>query len=82
MTLAAAITFIETDLEVNLLPVVIGALQIIQKNPSALGAAAAEAYLIANAPVALLAAEQTALNGAINTLSARLQAVLAAAKSS
>jgi hypothetical protein len=80
MSLSSTIAYIESDLEIALIPVVIGALQIFQKNPNLLGAAAAEAYILANAPAALLTAEAGAVNGAINTLNTKLQALLAAAQ--
>lgn len=72
--LANAIAFIKSDLEVNLIPVIIGALQILAKSPNALGVAAAEAYVLGNAPTALLAVEQAAITQGIAALSAFLQA--------
>ncbi len=76
------IQMLKNNLEVDLLPVAIGALQVYQKNPSVEGAAAAEAYALGNAPAALLTAKVSLLQTAINDLSAelaKLQAVKPAA---
>jgi hypothetical protein len=78
--LSNALAFIESDVEVTLIPVVIGALGILQKNPNALGLAAAESYVLANAPAALLSAETTTVNAAIGSLNTKLQALLASAQ--
>lgn len=81
--LSNALALIKGDLEVDGLPVLIGALQILQKNPTILGVDAAEAYLLGNMPAALLTAETSLLQQGINDLSAdfaKLQAAAAAAK--
>jgi hypothetical protein len=70
---------IKGDLEIALLPVGIGALQVLQKSPNAAGVLAAEAYLLGNAPAALLAGETQALQSGINDLEAKLAALQAAA---
>lgn len=76
--LSNALAVIKGDLEVAGLPVLIGALGVLQKSPNALGVAAAEAYLLGNAPAALLAAETTVLSQGIADLNAKLQALMAA----
>jgi hypothetical protein len=77
--LTNALNLIKGDLEIDLLPVVIGALQILQKSPNAMGVASAEAYLLGNAPAALLSLETSLLQTGISDLNARLQALMAAA---
>ena len=76
--LDAALTLIKSNLEVNLLPVIIGALQVLQKDPSVVGIAAAEAYLLGNAPAALLIAKATLMQTVINDLNAQMQKLVAA----
>lgn len=73
-----ALNFIKSDLEVTLIPVVIGALQAYQKSPGALGLAAAELYVLGNAPAALLQAESGVISAGIADLNAILQTELAA----
>ncbi len=77
--LSNALALIKGTLEVDGLPLVIGALQVLQKSPNAAGALAAEAYLLGNAPAALLSAETSLLQQGINDLQARLAALTAAA---
>ena len=72
------ITLLEGNLEVNLIPVAIGALQILQKNPSILGIEAAKAYVLGNAPAALLNGATTLLQQEITALTAKLAAMQAA----
>jgi hypothetical protein len=76
--LSNLLNLIKGDLEVDLLPVAIGALQVLQKNPSALGAGEAEAYVLGNAPAALLAGETQLLQTGINDLNAIFQKMQAA----
>jgi hypothetical protein len=78
--LSNALAVIKGDLEASGIPVLIGALQILQKSPNAMGVAAAEAYLLGNAPAALLSAETNLLQQGITDLNAKLQALLAAAQ--
>lgn len=78
--LSSFIAFVEAELEVDFIPIAIGALAILQKSPNALGAAAAEAYVLANAPAALLAAETGTVTAGINALNTKLQSWLAAAQ--
>lgn len=73
--LSSALTLIKGDLQVDLLPVIIGALQVLQKSPGGQGVLAAEAYLLGNAPAALIATEAQLLQQGIADLEARLQAV-------
>jgi hypothetical protein len=77
--LTNALNLIKGELQLDLLPVVIGALQVLQKSPNAMGVAAAEAYLLGNAPAALLSLETSLLQTGISDLSARLQALQTAA---
>lgn len=77
--LSNLVAFLKSDLEVELLPVAIGGLQILQKNPSAAGALAAEAYVLGNAPAALLAGEAALLQQGVNDLQAELAAAQAQA---
>ena len=77
--LSNALNFIKGDLEVSLLPVVIGALQVLQKSPNGAGVLAAEAYLLGNAPTALVSLETSLLQQGIADLSAKLTALQAAA---
>jgi hypothetical protein len=72
------ITLIEGNLEADLLPVAIGALQILQKNPSVLGIEAAKAYVLGNAPAALMSGATTLLQQEIAALTAKLTALQAA----
>lgn len=54
------VQLIKGDLETTGIPVAIGALQILSKNGvNAASVAAAELYLLGNAPAALITAEQT-----------------------
>jgi hypothetical protein len=72
------ITLIKTQFEVDLIPVAIGAFQILQKSPNLLGAEAAEAYILGNAPAALLSGATTLLQQEIAALTAKLTAFQAA----
>ena len=76
--LSNALALIKGDLEVTLLPVVIGALQVLAKSPGAQGVLAAEAYLLGNAPAALISGETALLQQGITDLNAKLQALEAA----
>lgn len=70
------------DAAVDLAPVAIGALQTLQKSPGLLGVAAAKAYLLGNAPAALLKLESDFTSQAVNALQndlTNLQAQAAAA---
>jgi hypothetical protein len=69
------ITLIKSNLEVDLIPVAIGALQILEKNPNILGIDAAEAYILGNAPAALLSSETSLLQQVIASLTAKLLAM-------
>jgi hypothetical protein len=69
------ITLIKNSFEPDLIPVAIGALQILAKNPTILGADAAEAYVLGNAPAALLAGATTLLQQEIAALTAKLTAL-------
>lgn len=73
------ITIIKSNLEVDLIPVIIGAMQILQKSPNAAGVMAAEAYILGNAPAALLAGATTLLQQEIAALTAKLTAMQTAA---
>lgn len=80
--LTNALTLIKGDISADGIPVLIGALQQFTKpNPLGVGgqAAAAELYLLGNAPGALIAAETTLLQQAVQDLSARLSALQTAA---
>jgi hypothetical protein len=68
------LTLLEGNLEQDLLPVAIGALQILQKNPSILGVEAAKDYVLGNAPAALLAGEAQLMQQEILILSVKLAA--------
>lgn len=72
------LSLIKGELEVSALPVVIGALQILQKSPDAAGVMAAEAYVLGNMPAALLTGATTLLQEQIMALSAKLAALQAA----
>jgi hypothetical protein len=74
----ALISLIEGNLEANLIPVGIGALQILEKDPGLLGIEAAKAYVMGNAPAALLAGATSLLQQEIAALNAKLQAMQAA----
>jgi hypothetical protein len=74
----ALLNLIKGDLEVDLIPVGIGALQILEKTPGVLGIEAAEAYVLGNAPAALLAGATSLLQQEIAALNAKLQAMQAA----
>jgi hypothetical protein len=76
--LSNAMALIKGELEVTGVPIVIGALQILQKSPNAMGVAAAEAYLLGNAPAALLSGEAVLLQTTINDLNAQLAKLQAA----
>jgi hypothetical protein len=76
--LTNALNVIKGDLEVTALPVLIGALGVLEKSPNALGVAAAEAYLLGNLPPALLSAETALMTQVIADLNAKLQALMAA----
>lgn len=69
------ITLIESNLEADLIPVAIGGLQILQKNPNLLGIEAAKAYVLGNAPAALLSGATTLLQQEIAALTAKLTAL-------
>lgn len=77
--LSNLLSLIKGDLEVDLLPVAIGGLQVLQKSPNAAGVAAAEAYVLGNAPAALLTGEAQLAQTVINDLSAELAKLQAAA---
>jgi len=72
------ITLLEGNLELDLIPVLIGAMQIVQKNPSLLGIEAAKAYVLGNAPAALLSGATTLLQQEITVLTTKLAALQAA----
>jgi hypothetical protein len=72
------ITLIKSNLEVDLIPVAIGAMQILQKQPNLLGAEAAEAYILGNAPAALLSGATSLLQEEVAALQAKLTALQAA----
>jgi hypothetical protein len=76
--LSNAMALIKGELEVTGIPIVIGALQILQKSPNAAGVLAAEAYVLGNAPAALLTGEASLLQTAITDLSAQLAKLQAA----
>jgi hypothetical protein len=80
--LTNALALIKGDIDVDGIPVLIGALQQFTK-PNPLGiqgqATAAELYLIGNAPAALITAETTLLQQAVTDLTARLTALQTAA---
>lgn len=71
------LAFLKGDLEVELLPVAIGALGVAQKTPGAEGIVAAEAYVLGNAPAALLAGQASVMQVGINDLQAQLAAAQA-----
>jgi hypothetical protein len=71
------LTLIKGTIEVDLIPVAIGALQIVQKSPNLLGIEAAEAYVLGNAPAALLAGATSVLQQEIAALEAKLAALQA-----
>ena len=71
------LTLLKDTLEVDLIPVAIGALQIYQKSPNILGLEAAEAYVLGNAPAALLAGATSVLQQEVSTLAAALAAAQA-----
>jgi hypothetical protein len=77
--LSTFIALLKNNLEVELLPVAIGGLQILQKSPNAAGIVAAEAYVLGNAPAALLAGETQVLQAGITDLQAQLAKLQAAA---
>lgn len=64
------LNFIKGTLEVDLLPVAGGAVAVLQKSPNAAGVAAAQLYILGNAPVALLTAEGAGISTALSDLSA------------
>lgn len=71
------LSFLKGELEVTAIPVIVGALGVLQKNPNALGVAAAEAYFLGNAPAALVTGETALLQNSFQTLTATLQALQA-----
>jgi hypothetical protein len=77
--LSDALNLLKGQLEVDLIPVIVGALGVLQKNPGPVGVAAAEAYLLGNAPAALLTAETGLLQQTINDLEAQLAKLTPAA---
>jgi hypothetical protein len=80
--LSNSLALIKGDISADGIPVLIGALQqFIKPNPLGLAgqASAAELYLLGNAPGALIAAETTLLQQAVQDLSARLTALQTAA---
>lgn len=79
MSLQTVLNFIKSDVEVELIPVVVGALNIIEKQPGAPGLLAAEAYVLGNAPAALIAGQTQLLQEGINDLNAELAKIQAAA---
>ena len=78
--LSQFLSFLESNLEVDLIPVAQGALAIVQKNPSVAGVLAAKLYVVGNAPVALVQAETSIVQGAINVAATDLAGVLASAE--
>lgn len=68
-----------TDVEVNAIPAVVSAIGVFQKNPSAAGAAAAEAALLGTVPAALVTAETQFVQTELTAISSVLQGVLARA---
>lgn len=72
------ITLLKSNLELDLIPIAIGAFQILEKSPNAAGAMAAEAYVLGNAPAALLSGATSVLQQEIAMLTAKLQALQAA----
>jgi hypothetical protein len=73
------LTLIESNLEIDLIPVGIGALQILQKSPNLAGIEAAKLYILGNAPAALLSGATSILQQEITALTAKLVAYQAAA---
>lgn len=71
-SLSAFLTFVKNDLKKEFIPIAIGALQEAEKTPGALGIAAAEAYVLGNAPAALLQEETSVIQQGISDLQARL----------
>jgi hypothetical protein len=69
------IALIKNDFEPELIPVAIGALQILLKSPNLLGVEAAEAYILGNAPAALLSGATTLLQQEVAALEAKLTAL-------
>lgn len=71
-----AFNLLKGDLEADGIPVVIGALSILQKQGvNVASLAAAKVYVLGNAPAALLAAEQTFAQQELTALSTDLQAI-------
>lgn len=68
---------IKNNLEIELIPIAIGAMQILEKSPNATGALAAEAYILGNAPAALLSGATSLLQAEIAALSSKLAALQA-----
>ena len=66
------LTLIESNLEVDLIPVAIGALQVLQKSPNLAGIETAKLYILGNAPAALLGGATTLLQQEITALTAKL----------
>jgi hypothetical protein len=73
------LTMLKNNLEVELIPVLIGSLQVYEKSPNAGGILAAEAYFLGNAPAALLSGETSLLQTGITDLQAALAKAEAAA---
>jgi hypothetical protein len=74
------LNLIKGQLVIEGVPVAIGALQVFEKSPNAAGVAAAELYVLGNAPAALLAGETTLLQTVITDLSTQLAAYQQAAQ--
>jgi hypothetical protein len=74
--LSNAVALIKGDLEADGIPVAIGALSILQKNGiNAASIAAAELYLMGNAPAALITAEQQFAQQELAALSTALAGI-------
>ena len=71
-----SLKFLETDLESDGLPVLIGAVQILQKQGiNVASIAAAKLYVLGNAPAALLSAEQQFAQQELAALSTTLSTI-------
>lgn len=76
------LAFIEGEVEVTAIPVIMGALAILKANPTVAGVLAAKAYFLGNAPAALLTGETSLIQTGfadISTFLTGLQASGAAA---
>ncbi len=71
-----AFNLLKGDLETDGIPVIVGALSILQKDGvNVVSLAAAKAYILGNAPAALLAAEQSFAQQELAALSNSLAAI-------